>query len=227
MSLISEKIAVVIDDTTRAELFEKARHIRNGVKALQNLEPFGEQLSSGLTAGPRLLIEDHNWIRLFEHSGDNAYSYRALLLAQEGDQVAIGVRRCEAFEQYCRHKLALGNPEILIPSEANKFTPLTTRCIEDERFLADVVSRSRQFGELNIFPYMGIDAVWHLASLVAERSGVPVRVAAPLPALTRCTNDKAWFSRCVEDVLGVAAEPVQLRPVTSWKGRVLISRPRR
>lgn len=159
MLLIPEKIAVSIDDATREVLVEKAQRIKASDRKLQELEPFGAQLSSGLATGPWLLIEDHNWIRLFELSGDNAYSYRALLLAGEGDQVAVGVRRSEAFERYCEHMLGLGKPEILIPSETIVHTPLTTRCIQDENFLAAVVDRAKQYGELNIIPYMGKSVV--------------------------------------------------------------------
>lgn len=211
MTLITGKMTAHIDDSTRAVLIEKAQRIIANDKALQDCHPFGARLSAGLATGPRLLIEDHNWIRLFEQSGDNAYSYRSLLLANDGDQVAIGVCRSEAFEHYCEHYLGLGKPEILIPADTNAHTPLTTRCIEDENFLAAVLDRASQHGELNIIPYMGIEAVWHMASILAERSGAQIRVAAPLPHLTRCSNDKAWFSRCIEEVLGIAAEPETIR----------------
>ena len=44
----------------------------------------------GETLGaPSLVIEDHGEIRLFEHSGDQAYSYRSLLLAGNDDLVTL------------------------------------------------------------------------------------------------------------------------------------------
>jgi len=214
MPLMREKISISIDEEIQNILADKAEQLKASDHLLQDPQPLGAMLRTGLGEGRRLLIEDHNWIRLFEHSGDNAYSYRALLLARDIDLVAIGVRRCKAFEAYCATKLGLGRPEILVPSESTTQAPLTTRCIDDEDFLTAILDRSKPHGELTVLPYMGIESVWRLASLLVERSKLTVRVAAPLPHLTRCINDKSWFSRCVEAVLGLSAEPETI-PVDS------------
>ncbi len=208
---ILEKLAVQLDETVDHTLAARARDILDNNKALLRSSPFGSKLGPGLGAGPALLIEDHNWIRLFEQSGDLAYSYRSLLLAGENDQVVVGGGKCPAFEDYCQNTLGLGSPEIMVPAATTTDTALTTRCINDGHLLAQVVKHARKHGELNIIPYMGIEAVWHLASIIAELSGAEVRVAAPEPQLTRCVNDKAWFSQCVEDVLGVSADPESMR----------------
>jgi hypothetical protein len=58
-----------------------------------------------------------------------------------------------------------------------------------------------------VIPYIGNGFVWALAREIATRSGVRVRVAAPSPGLTRRVNDKLWFLRRVEEVLGKTGFP--------------------
>lgn len=156
---------------------------------------------------PGLVIEDHGGIRLFEHSGDEAYSYRALLLAGDDDLVAIGVTRCVEFENYCREYLGLGEPRILTPKSAGPDDTLATRCRKDPGFVASVTAHAESHGGLNILPYMGTWPLWELAGTIARHCHAPLRVIAPPPQLTRRVNDKVWFARLVQSVFGQTAIP--------------------
>jgi hypothetical protein len=184
-----------------------AQSLRESDPALCVLSPFAPGLHGEILDAPSLVIEDHGNIRLFEHSGDEAYSYRALLLAGDDDLVAIGVPRREAFEAYCRDWLDLGRPRVLVPSRSPGMNSLATRCREDVDFIAAASSHAEVHGGLNILPYMGNGSVWELAAKIAENCRAPVRMIAPPPRLTRRVNDKTWFARLLQTVLGQAALP--------------------
>lgn len=162
---------------------------------------------SGLGDGPNLTLEDHSWIALFGPRADEAYGYRARLLAGEGDQVVVGIGRCAAFENYCQNTLGLGRVEILQPQPGRTMEALADRCIRDPVFLRRAAARARAEGGLNLVPYMGTGGIWCLAAEIAARAGVEVRVAAPPPRLTRLVNNKVWFARLVAELLGREAEP--------------------
>jgi hypothetical protein len=153
------------------------------------------------------MIEDHSAIALFERAGDAAYSYRALLLAAEGDLVAIAPPRSTGFEDYCRNLLGLGRVEVVAPVDTAVPRALAVRCANDEALLGRVAEVAKQGGGLNIVPYMGTGGVWMLAGRIAARAGMPVRVAAPPPRLMRRVNDKIWFAARVGEVLGAQAAP--------------------
>jgi hypothetical protein len=198
--------AVEIDDGERRDLARLARRLLADEPALSGT-PFGPGVRAGLGDGPGLVIEDHSWISLFEHVGDVAYTYRALLLAGDGDQVAIGVERNPAFERYCREVLGLGDVEMLTPEVGASTDPIALRCAGDDAIVDKVAARARAAGVLDLLPYMGTGGVWRLAGAIAARAGVQVRVAAPPPRLVRRVNDKLWFADRVAEVLGREALP--------------------
>jgi len=132
-----------------------ARSIQQNEPALSVLSPHAPGMHGEILDAPSLVIEDHAGIRLFEHSGDEAYSYRALLLAGDEDLVAIGVTRCGEFETYCREYLGLGNPRILAPESAGPDDSLATRCHMDMAFVTRVAAHAEACEGLNILPYMG------------------------------------------------------------------------
>jgi hypothetical protein len=168
---------------------------------------FGPKVSAGFGPWPCFLLEDHSAISLFERAGDLSYSYRALLLAGDGDLVAIGVARSPGFEAYCRDLLGLGKSDVLSPRPANRQTPLTVRCANDGRMLQRIADSARQSGGLNVIPYMGTGNVWVLAGKISDLSGVAVHVAAPPPRLTQRVNDKLWFAAQVAELFGPQAVP--------------------
>jgi hypothetical protein len=153
------------------------------------------------------VLEDHSSITLYETDGDAPYSYRACLLAGENDAVVVGIKRCPAFEDYCRHTLGLGEFDILSAPPWKHGQSLSIRCARDPHFVMRAGEKAQRFGGLNVVPYMGTGGAWHLAGCIARASGVTVTVAAPPPRLTQRVNDKIWFSRCVKEVLGYRAQP--------------------
>ena len=184
-----------------------ARSIENEESALSVLSPRAPGLHGEMLDAPSLVIEDHGDIRLFEHSGDQAYSYRALMLAGDDDLVAIGVARQNEFEAYCRDYLGLGNPRVLLPKAAAGDDSLAIRCRKDPDFTAAAAAHADAHGGLNILPYMGTWAVWELAAAIAGQSRAPLRVIAPPPELTRRANDKIWFARLLRTIFGQSALP--------------------
>ena len=184
-----------------------ARSIQQSEPALSVLSPYAPGMHGEFLDAPSLVIEDHAGIRLFEHSGDEAYSYRALLLAGDDDLVAIGVARCGEFETYCRECLGLGSPRILTPESAGPDDSLATRCRKDMEFVAGVAAHAETHGGLNIMPYMGTWPLWELAGTITRHCRAPLRVIAPPPQLTRRVNDKIWFAKLVKSVYGQTAIP--------------------
>lgn len=177
---------------------------------LRSPEAFGSNVSPGLGPWPSLLLEDHSGIALFDPEEETAFAYRALLLAGEGDQVVIGVRRSPPFERYCSDILRLGSVDILTVSAAWRHRSLAARCLRDPELLDRAAAQARAAGGLNLLPYMGTGGAWALAGAIAGRSGVEVRVGAPPPRLTRRINDKLWFAERVTEVLGRQAVPARL-----------------
>ncbi len=189
----------------REALRKIARSIAGADPALAVFSPYVSGLHGAMLDAPSLVVEDHGSIRLFEHSGDAAYSYRALLLAGDDDLVAIGVERSGGFENYCRDWLGLGAPELLVPRAGGPDDTLATRCSQDPDFIARVGAHARAHGGINILPYMASWPLWKLAARIAGKSRVPVRVVGPPPQLVRRTNDKIWFAYVARKVCGADA----------------------
>jgi hypothetical protein len=204
---VVEQMPGVLSNEARGHASRVARELLEADPRLPVTTPFGERVRAALDSGPCLFIEDHHGIRLFERLGNLAYTYRALLLARSGDMVAIGVPRSAAFECYCAEMLGLGDAEILEPAETDAADSLATRCTRDEGVVERLAAHARRHGGLNIVPYMSTGGVWALAGRLSERCEAVIRVAAPPPHLARCVNDKIWFGRCVDRLIGAQAVP--------------------
>ncbi|NNG02841.1 MAG: hypothetical protein HKM95_01915 [Inquilinus sp.] len=175
--------------------------------AMSSTTAFGTGVTTGIGPWPGLVLEDHSGISLFDRANGTKYSQRALLLAGDGDFVAIRGRRYREFERYCRDTLALGDVTVLVPRPATRTAPLSIGCAEDAAVRDRLERHARLNGGLNIVPYMGTGGVWRLAATLAGRTGRPVKVAAPPPRLARRVNDKFWFARCAAALLGGGALP--------------------
>lgn len=196
-----------IEAAERARLHTLAQGLLAAEPALSATAPFGASVEQGLDDRPSLLLEDHSAIALADTQADIAYGYRALMLAGTGDLFAIGQRRCPTFEAYCRDILRLGRVEVLVPTATSPAHSLTERCANDEAFVGHMAGVARRNGGLNLVPYMGTGGIWSLASKIAAKAGMQVRVAAPPPRLTRRVNDKIWFAARVAEVLGARGVP--------------------
>ena len=163
-------MTVRLDQSERAELKRLAERLLKDDPLLNATVAFGPGVGSGIGPWPALVMEDHSSITLFERGGNKAYSYRALLLAQDGDMVAIGARRSPSFERYCRERLGLGRVKVVAPKLAAAGDPLTIRCAKDKAFLSAASRLARDHGGLNVIPYMGTGGTWRLGG--RDRSGL-------------------------------------------------------
>lgn len=175
---------------------------------IARVPPLADDLATGQIDAPALVIEDHSGIQLAHDRGADAnLSYRAMLLAADGDLVAVYGQRNRAFERYCRDMLHLGDARVIAPPLADMHQSLAQACLADDDLIAQAVSLAKDHGGLNIIPYMATGGIWRLAGEIAVRSGVPVRVSGPPPALMRAVNDKIWFARWAASLLGDDAIP--------------------
>jgi len=204
---VVEQISCTLSDEARGRVARVAQELLEADARLSATRPYGEGVHAALDSAPCLFIEDHHGVRLFERRGDLAYAYRALLLARSTDVVVIGAPRSPTFERYCAETLGLGDVEILVPAHSEAAQSIAARCTGDATVTERLVALARRHAGLNVVPYMGTRGVWALAGVVSERSGMPVRVAAPPPRLTRCVNDKIWFGNCVARLIGTHAVP--------------------
>ena len=203
------QITVELDAEEQRKIAGLARRLIDNEPALNATEAFGPRVAPGLGEGPAFLLEDHREIALFEEGEDLPLEYRARLLAQEGDLVAIGGRRNPVFEAYCEETLGLGHVSVLHPptGPAARRLPLAIRCMNDPAVFARLIGSAERHGALNIVPFIGMGSVWKLAGALAAKSDVDIKVAASPPRLTRRVNDKLWFAACVSELFGREALP--------------------
>lgn len=178
--------------------------------ALGDSAAFGERVAAGLAEdGRALAFEDHSGLALYARRGVVLTEYRPLLLAGDGDFVAIGEQPDPGFEAYCREILGLGQVERLFPApEDGAPIRLPTRLLHDADAMNRLVEAARRDGVISLITYYGNGGCWVLGREIAARSGAQVRIAAAPPRLTRRVNDKLWFADRVSEVLGRSARPM-------------------
>jgi len=205
---VVESFRVTLSAAQIRQLSKLAQSLLDDDPKLLLTPNLGARVDCGLATGPTLLIEDHSQIQLFERQFDQPYAYRALWLAQEGDLMVVHPPANADFERYAEQTLGIGRLETLLPAARPPGASLTGSCLRDDALIERVVARAREAGTLTVLPYMGTGGVWALASAIADRARVPVRVAAPAPGLSRRVNDKLWFANLISAVVGRAAKPV-------------------
>ena len=204
---VVEQVRVSIDPGERRRIDQLADLLERRERLLASHNAFGPNVASGAFEGPALLLADYSSLGLFGVGGTPGLEYRMFLLARDEDRVVFVGERNEAFECYCRTVLQQAHAEILSPAgRSDTFTAM--RCREDPRLLSQVVQLARDHGALTVVPFIGNGPVWALAGEIANRSGVRVGVLASSPKLTQRVNDKLWFLRRVEEVLGKTRLPL-------------------
>lgn len=228
-----------LPDRDRDRLDSIAARLLREEPALAAVTPFGERVTAGLARdGRALAFEDHSGLALFARRGAVPTEYRPLLLAGDGDFVAIGERPDPAFEAYCRQILGLGRVERLFPTPTQGTTVrLPHRIIRDTDAMNRLTEVARRDAVISLIPYYGNGGCWVLGREIAARSGARVRIAAAPPRLTRRVNDKLWFADRVAELLGRAARPMtyyaygpsalaaRLRTLARSHGRVIVKVP--
>lgn len=153
-----------------------------------------------LQGAPALHIDDFSAIPfLVDISGVDEYQHRARLRCTAGDLYAAVTPQTPGYEAYCSNRLGLSAVDF-VRTERDGTLDLARLCGAGAAF--DVlVDRARTAGRLLVHPFMGIEAVWHLAHTLGEAAEVPTAVLAPPPPVTWIANDKALFGELVERVL--------------------------
>ncbi len=197
-----------LPDAERRRIARLAKRLLADEPALRATDAFGPRVRAGLwPRGRALAFEDHGSVELFPARAGAPTEYRALLLAGDGDFVAIGERPDPSFEAYCAELLGLGRVDRLVAPASGRVNRLPLRLLRDADAMARLVAAARGDGVFTLIPYVGMGGVWRLAREIAARSGAELRVAAPPPRLTRRVNDKLWFARRVAGLLGRRALP--------------------
>jgi hypothetical protein len=156
-------------------------------------------------AHPTLHLDDVSGIPfLADIAGVEEYQHRGRLRAGDGDVYVTVTEAAEGYERYCQKRLGMGRPLHLVADPVGPPIFVARACSEGatRRRLVEVARDARG---LMIHPYMGIEAVWELAAMVATDSKAPVHVLAPPPPVTWIANDKAMFEALVSRVLGPEA----------------------
>ncbi len=164
------------------------------------------RVRSGLAEGPALLIHDISRTRPVTVAGPSVLEYRALLLAAEHDEVAIGVHRSPAFENHVRGLLGLRDVAVHRIERASGGW-LAAAALEDDTLLDRLAGTARRAGSFTVRPYIAGPRIWELAREIARRAGVAVAVTGPPPALTERVNDKLWFTQQATALLGAGSTP--------------------
>lgn len=206
---------------------------------LNRTDMFGPRVSAGLSPAPSVIFEDHTEMALFNTAADAPLEYRSFLLGDEDDFFVLSGERFRDFETYCREALGLGARTVLKlhHTQNNHFKPISRQCLDDPVILDALCRAAKDRGQFNVVPYIGTGNAWHLASIIASRSGAEVHVAAPPPRLTRRANDKLWFLERVNETLGAGSAPpsysifgpaalsARIRAIASRSPRVVVKVP--
>ncbi len=170
-------------------------------------------VTMGMGEGPWLVIGDLREVALAKGPAAALYEYRLAMLARDGDHLVLSTECHEAFERYRESVLQLGRLVTLTvrPSNISDLTPLAVRCRHDEQIMTRLINLASRAGQLTLVPHINTGNISLLAADIARAAKVPVYVAAPPPKLARSVNDKVWFARVVESLLGAQALP----PVSS------------
>jgi len=157
---------------------------------------------NGKSGLPTLYLDDVSAIPfLINISSVEEYQHRARVRAGAGDLFATVTPLTDGYEAYCRERLQLGAPELIVAEPVDNLLAVGKACAEGAAF-ARLAQRTREAGGLLIHPYMGIESIWQLAAKLTAETGAPVQVIAPPPPVTWIANDKSLFTEMVRLTLG-------------------------
>jgi hypothetical protein len=152
---------------------------------------------------PTVHLEDVSAIPFVENvSGVREYQHRARVRSGDGDMFVSVTQPATGYEEYCRKKLDLGDPEILVASVDENPLSIARSC-RDKSILKSFerFARSKN-GRITIHPYMAINDVWRLADELDDRPGMDVSVFGPTPPVLWIANDKSTMVKIVDSLLG-------------------------
>ena len=139
---------------------------------------------------PVLHLEDVSAIPFIDGvPGIEEYQHRARVRAEEGDLFASISPPAPGYEDYCREHLGIGRVECVQAEQRGTMSEVALACSGGDA-LERISERARAKDGMIIHPYMGIEAVWGLASVLEGEANVPVHVLAPVPSALWIANDK-------------------------------------
>ncbi len=157
---------------------------------------------SGDSTHPTLQLDDVSAIPfLIDIAGVEEYQHRGRLRAGDHDVYVTVTPEMTGYETYCRETLRLGAPEHLVADPVGPPIAVAKACTSGKTH-ERLVEIARAAGGMTIHPYMGIEDVWELATMLGVDSQGEVRVLSPPPPVTWIANDKAMFGELVTRVLG-------------------------
>lgn len=139
---------------------------------------------------PILHLEDVSAIPFIDGvAGIEEYQHRARVRAKEGDLFASISAPAPGYEEYCRDHLGLGRVECVQAEKRGTASEVALACSGGDA-LERISKKARAADGMIVHPYMGIEAVWGLASVLEGEASVPVHVLAPVPSALWIANDK-------------------------------------
>ena len=174
--------------------------------------------------GGSLVLDDTQAVPL----ADRFYSIhflqdRARLRAYDGDTIVSSTPVNDAFETYCREQLNLGSPEWLHCRPTQSKRGLAGTCWKDKKLRGKLIQQVKDGKLRYLHPHMGSSSVWALALLLSRSAGRTVKVIGPHPSLTNAVNNKVWFTRATNMLLGNSHTPYS-RPANSYSGLASLAR---
>jgi hypothetical protein len=156
-----------------------------------------------LEPGGRLHLDDISGIPFLNQGHSIEFKQeQARIRAGTGDVVASCLVPVDGYPHYCRDYLGLGDPEWLRVAPLDDPHQVSAACWQDPRVRNRLI-RGVRSGEIRyVEPYIGALPVWELAALVSDAAGMPLRVLAPPPSITKWVNDKVAFAGVVREVFG-------------------------
>jgi len=151
---------------------------------------------------PRLHLDDVSGIPFLKDIlGVDLYQLRSRVRAETGDLFAATCHAMPDYEAYNTDRLGFGRPTFV--QADNTAAPIeVAQACESTVALDTIGAHAQSGGGLVIHPYMGIEAVWHLAQVAHQHSGQRIQVLAPPPPITWFANDKCDLTEVTIAVAG-------------------------
>ena len=169
----------------------------------EQLEPYREfYWNQSAQSRPTLYLEDLTGIPfLSKIAGIEAYQHRARVRAGDGDLFAAVGPKTEGYEDYCSEVLQLGKTELVHAEPVDGLMAVAQACMHGEA-KNRLIERAKEAQGFSLHPYMGIDAVWSLASMIRSEADVAVSVCAPPPPVLWIANDKSLLCELASRTAG-------------------------
>jgi hypothetical protein len=161
------------------------------------------QVSNNDGAVPVVHLEDVSAVPFVAGiPGIEEYQHRARARAGDGELFVAVTPPADGYEAYCRDHLGLGAPEFILAAPAGGVPWAVAKAAMHGEANAKLIETARGAGGLVLHSYMAMEDVWELAKNLSQRSGTPVRVLGPTPAINWIANDKSMFSDVVRATVG-------------------------